>query len=94
MAEYVSTGAAQESTGTSQDEINRCCIRARNAYSANGYIWKRKCDETPIEVWVEANKKKFGRHAVAKYNLHGELLETYISVAEANRKNGYGTKSR
>ena len=54
IAEYISTGEAEEKTGISQDEINRCCIRSRNTISAGRYIWKKKNDDTSIEEWVEA----------------------------------------
>ena len=88
IAEYVSSGEAAEFTHTTQTEINRCCNMARNAYSANGFIWKRKNDFTPVDVWVAANKTKNNRKAVEQYSLDGKLIQTYESIAEAGRTTG------
>ena len=85
IAEYISSGEAAEQTNTQQDEINRCCVRSRNAYSANNFIWKRKYDDTPIEIWVEANKRKMGRKIVEQYDLNDDLIQTYPSIAEASK---------
>lgn len=89
IAEFFSSGEAAEQTGTQQDEINRCCTRSRNAFSANGFIWKRKNDDTPIEIWVNANKNKFHKKAVLQYDLNDNFLGEYESCREANRQNGF-----
>ena len=83
IAEYISTGEAAEKTKTNQNEINRCCTRARNTYSANHYIWKKKDDNTPISIWVELNQQKFGKKQIIQYNLQGQKINEYFSIADA-----------
>lgn len=93
---FSSSGEAETRTGISQDEINRCCIIAqRKRYdtiyytsSAGGYIWKRENDNTPLSKWVELNKKKGGRRAVAQYTLDNNYIQSFLSLAEAARSIG------
>lgn len=93
IAEYISSGDAAEQTGTQQTEINRCCTRTRNTYSANGFIWKRKDDHTSIDVWVKENKIKNGRRAVEQYNLNGDFIQTYNCIMDAKKAIGISLNS-
>lgn len=97
LATYISSGDAEVHTGISQDEINRCCVMAqRERYgiiyytsSAGGYIWKREEDTTPISKWVELNRKKGGRKAVAQYDLEGNYIQSFLSQSAAAEAIGH-----
>ena len=95
ITEYITSGEAAEKTNTSQEEINRCCLRSRNAYSANGFIWKKKNDDTPIEIWVKANKTKFNKRPIIQYDLDGNIIQEFPSIQAAgaafNKKSPQGT---
>lgn len=78
LAEYDSIRAAAKATDVPAQNISSVSLGRRG--TAGGFIWKRTNHEENVQQY------KTNRKAVEQYNLEGQLLATYPSIAEASRK--------
>ncbi len=79
---YNSVLEATQNTGIDRTSIIGCC--KHKGHSAGGYQWRYS--EEKIE---QINRyDKWQRHAVAQYDTNGNLLNTYSSVADAEKALG------
>lgn len=80
IARFSSGVEAEQKTGISRKAISQA-LRSKNKKSF-GYLWQYVDEEKSL---------KSCSHLVEQYNLQGELLATYASVAEAAKKNNIPT---
>lgn len=84
IKEWPSTVSVNE-FGYSQTMVSSVCRMEQ--ITANGFIWKYKQDNTPIEKWVERvkNKKTAGRpkKPIKQLDINHQLINTFDSAAEA-----------
>ena len=85
---YISSGDAAQQLSINQSEINRCCTRQRNTYSAGGFIWKEENNFEDVSIWVELNKTKHGKTAVNQYTTNDEYIRSFESISEASKTTG------
>jgi hypothetical protein len=90
IATYESCGFASKATGIKRDCIIQC---ARGiTYTSGGYIWKYLTESKAVE---ERAGKLVGRNGikVGKFGLDLVLIESYVGVLDASRKNGFAKSS-
>ena len=82
IQEYVSVVSAAEQTGISKDKIAGCA-RGKSPKQAGGYIWRYENIPFSIEEKVNPRCKK-----VTQYDLKGNRIKEFSSVAEASKVTG------
>ncbi len=83
ICEYTNSTEAAEKLGYSSETINSSCRGWRR--SAYGYKWKYKGD---IDKSYKVVSEKPKRHPVLQYDLEGNFIKEYVSIAKANEELG------
>ena len=92
VATYESITEASNTTGIKNSTISRCC--AKDGTTAGGFVWKYADQDYDIEKIKSTNyKKRPTRLPVIQYDLEGNFIAEYKSIADAVR-NTNASKTR
>jgi hypothetical protein len=86
---FESCGFASKATGINRDIIIQCARGITN--TGGGYKWvylTNSLAQTRCKTLIGRNGRTIG-----KFDINGELVETYVSLREAARQNGYKPSS-
>ena len=94
IAEYPSIEEASQLFNIKAQNITAVATKSGYHKSAGGYNWIYKEDYNPSNNYkIIIDQGSSGRKAVAKYDMQGNLLETYASIKQASKVNNYPLKN-
>ena len=68
---------------------NASNICSKNSPCAYGYVWRRTTSPLTIdEIIASLSKSSSINRQIEQYSIEGELIQTYLSAAEASRQTG------
>lgn len=90
---YDSVEIASCETGVSKESIRRVCSGVRN--TGGGYMWRRFLQaEIPKKIAAHTKEEQTGMpRKIIQYDIDGNIIASYDSVAEAVRNTGINAKS-
>lgn len=85
IKEWPSIAQASRELNIDKANIGHCCAHRPNHNSAGGYIWRYKCDDTPVV--------SFTHNSVCQLDLNGILIGIYKTAVLASKKTEVSAQS-
>ena len=93
--EWMSCSHAGKTLGFAIRGIKACCNRINRQKTIGGYYWvyKEEYENGTVDWDYYLNINLYGKRKISRYDLNGNLIEKYESVAEAARQTGFSRTS-